>query len=583
MRQKNATSILIAMLLIISIFLTSCASKSAPEINNFDTFSREIFCSLVTSDPITLHYTLSHPEHYGIHNLPDGFSAFSYESIQKEMPLYENLYESLGEFSYENLTKSQQILYEILKDKLELKLKEKNYLSLSESLGPTTGIQAQLPILLAEFRIEDKSDLEQYFSVLKTIPTYFSSLLSLETKKKELGTLPAKSTLTHIINQCESYLDAQGSTILISSFNKKIANAGFLSEKERIQAIQKNKSLVKKNLIPAYESLLTGLANLLPFAKNNGSLCHYPQGSEYYEYLVRATTGSKKSATELMTLMQKYLDNAQKTLLEYAEKDPSLFRTCQDYTAKFHTPEQILETLKKSIAKDFPLCKSTGYTIKKVDKSLQNYLSPAFYLTPPLDDTQKNVIYVNYSDHYDNSSLFNTLAHEGYPGHLLQTCYAADKNFPILRYLLDYGGYTEGWATYAEIYAYRYTGSSTDEIKILQNNMTATLCLYGIADIGVHKVGWNKSQLASFLSPYGTFDPDSVESLYDAILDEPASYLKYSVGYIEFLLLKEEFKKEAGTNYSDMAFHTYVLNMGPASFEILQKHLRDDDNYAILG
>lgn len=552
---------------------SSDAPRSA--IRDFDTFSQNLFRSLATSDPLTLNYTLSHPENYGIHKLPDGFSSFTYDSLKKETISYENLLASLQTFDKDKLTHSQQILYEILEDRLSLQIEEKKYLALSESLGPTTGIQAQLPVLLAEFRIEDSNDLSQYFCALRTLPRYFSSLLSVEKMKKQLGTLPSRGTLNRIINQCETYLKDQGTSILISTFTRKIAQADFLSEKERQKAIRKNRELIQKAVIPAYESLLGGLTDLLPFAGTDGALCHYKDGLSYYEHLVHTVTGSSRSVTELIDQMQAALTRSHKALLAYAEKDPSLFRTCQDYTGKFTSPEQILDTLKEKTAADFPSCHATSYTVKKVDESLQDTLSPAFYLTPPLDDPNNNVIYINGADRYDPSSLFNTLAHEGYPGHLLQTCYAADKKFPVLRYLLDYGGYTEGWASYAEIYAYKYTGQSDDEVEILRNNMTATLCLYGLADTGVHYKGWTVQELSDFLKPYGTFEASSVEDLYYAIVDEPASYLKYTVGYLEFTFLKEEYRQKAGSHYSDKAFHTYVLDMGPASFDILRKHLPD--------
>ena len=60
--------------------------------------------------------------------------------------------------------------------------------------------------------------------------------------------------------------------------------------------------------------------------------------------------------------------------------------------------------------------------MRYVDKSLEEHLSPAFYLIPPIDDYKSNVVYINNSQ-VDNNRLFTTLAHEGYPGHLYQTTY----------------------------------------------------------------------------------------------------------------------------------------------------------------
>ena len=148
------------------------------------------------------------------------------------------------------------------------------------------------------------------------------------------------------------------------------------------------------------------------------------------------------------------------------------------------------------------------------------------------------------------------------------------KNLPALRYLLDYGGYTEGWATYAEIYSYKYAGVSKDEIGILRNNMVVSLCLYGLCDIGVHARGWSREELLSFLNGYGSWGRETADSIYDAVTDEPASYLKYTAGYLEFMRLKDKMKEKLGDSYSEKTFHTYVLNMGPASFDILEKYIQ---------
>lgn len=573
---------LILLFFVISV-LTSCkAEGNAPipdaSVNpdrEFESFTDNLFKNEVCSDSLTLNYMLSHPENYSISSdiLPKGFSSFTYEDLEGHSLELENMLGALKKFEQKKLSRGQLILYDILSDTLETRLEGQNYLAFTESLGPTTGIQAQLPVLLAEFRIEDQTDLSQYFSLLRTTPDYFSSLLSIETRKKELGTLPCRSTLSHIINQCESYLGENGTSVLESSFEKKINDCSFLDADARQKAIRQNRRLVQKKIIPAYKELMAGLVDLLPFAGTDGALCHYDRGDGYYTYLVRSVTGSSRTPDELKELLMSRLESAEQTLISYAAKEPALFGSCQDYAAKFTSPEQILSTLKAAATADFPSCENTDYSVKYVDEALEDYLSPAFYLTPPIDDSENNVIYINGADRYDPASLFNTLAHEGYPGHLLQTCYMQSQNLPLLRYILGYGGYTEGWASYAEIYSYKYTGGSEGEVQILQNNMITALCLYGLADIGVHSEGWSPDDLYHFMKAYGTWEKDAVTKLYEAIIDEPASYLKYAVGYLEFTLLKDKFREIDGKNYSDKRFHTYILDMGSAPFHVLEKYM----------
>ena len=100
---------------------------------------------------------------------------------------------------------------------------------------------------------------------------------------------------------------------------------------------------------------------------------------------------------------------------------------------QYTKPDEILETLKAQISKDFPALSKCSYKVKYVPKALEGSLSPAFYLVPPLDRYQDNVVYINRGTRFQNEDLFPTLAHEGYPGHLYQNVYFISNNTCDLR------------------------------------------------------------------------------------------------------------------------------------------------------
>ena len=106
---------------------------------------------------------------------------------------------------------------------------------------------------------------------------------------------------------------------------------------------------------------------------------------------------------------------------------------------------------------------------------MEEYLSPAFYMIPPIDNSGENVIYINPGHISDDLTLFTTLAHEGYPGHLYQTVYYSATKHPPIRDLLSFGGYTEGWATYCEMLSYYYSPLSHDMATLLQHNASVIL------------------------------------------------------------------------------------------------------------
>ena len=93
--------------------------------------------------------------------------------------------------------------------------------------------------------------------------------------------------------------------------------------------------------------------------------------------------------------------------------------------------------------------------LKTVDGILTAMSAPAFYMTPPMDANDSHTIYINPDTEKNTLDLYATLAHEGFPGHLYQTVYSqtalSRRNAPLLQHLLYYGGFTEGWAVYAEL------------------------------------------------------------------------------------------------------------------------------------
>ena len=173
----------------------------------------------------------------------------------------------------------------------------------------------------------------------------------------------------------------------------------------------------------------------------------------------------------------------------------------------------------------------------------------------------------------DSLSLFTTLAHEGYPGHLYQTTYYSATSPDPVRNVLSFGGYTEGWATYSEMLSYYFTPLTREQALLTQRNASVILGLYALADIGIHYDGWSLLDTVAFFRDYGIRDTSTVEEIYSLIVTDPGNYLKYYIGYVEFLELKKDAIKKWGDKFSQERFHKAVLDVGPAPFDILRKYI----------
>lgn len=578
MKHNKKTYFLFLLCLSLFCFLTGCNHTTVVEHaqtadSTFDDFTNNIFINEVQKDGLTLNYTLSNPEKYGIKNTKPTLGDFSVEHMTAELAMTENYLSTLNEFDYSSLTKEQQITYDILKNYLEQELKISNFSLYPEILSPTTGIQAQLPVLLAEYNYYSKKDIDNYLSLLKDMPRYFGQIIDYEKQKSDAGLFMSDHSADAIISQCEQFIKEKETNLLIEVFHDRMTELDILSEKERKEYESRNKAYVLKYVIPAYQNLIDGLASLKGTGKVDGGLAGYPKGKDYYSYLVKATTGSSRSINEINRLLDYAIKHSIKKMTEATNGDVSILEKANGSKFPLTEPSAIITSLEQSIQKDFPKLDNVDCTIKYVHKSLEDNLSPAFYLTPPFDNYSRNSIYINRSKKYNLDNIFTTLAHEGYPGHLYQTVYFNQQNPKPIRTLLSFGGYSEGWATYAEMNSYYMAGLDSTSAKILQNNQVASLCMYAKIDLGVNYLNWDLNDTADYLKDFGITNKKTIELVHYTMIQEPANYMKYTLGYLEIMALRDEASKKLGDDFKLKDFHTFFLNMGSAQFDILHKYM----------
>ena len=536
------------IIIFILLFLTGCQSEDVA----FQNFTHILFQSEVTSTTIGLHYTLENPEAYEITSVPVTFGTFHSDTLTTKV-YFENLKSALESFSYASLSPENQLTYDVVSSYIDVASAGCSFYLYEEPLSPLTGIHAQLPVLLAEYQFHSTDDIETYLSLLRTLPDYFDSLIQFEKEKAKAGLFMSDSVADEVIAQCHSFVEMGNDNYLISTFEERINSLNTTNY------IEENREIVLNTVLPAYKKLANTITELKGTGTNKSGLCYYPDGTDYYKYLVRYVTGSSRNISELRELIQNQIDSDTADLKK-------VLATSSNITMNL-TPEETLTYLQSKIVKTFPSSPDVSVEIKQVPHSLEKYLSPAYYLIPPIDNYTENVIYINNHYSMDNISLFTTLAHEGYPGHLYQTTYYASTNPDPIRTCLNFNGYVEGWATYAEMCSYYISPLDKPLATLLQKNSSVVLGLYAAADIGIHYDGWDEKETYEFFSSYGIEEEDTVAEIYKAILGDPANYLSYYVGYVEILELKKEY---VGTQ---MEFHKELLEIGPAPFCVIKEYL----------
>lgn len=554
------------------LLLSACGTEeSVDENERFEEYTQEVFCNEVSSNTINLHYTLKNPEDYGITDYEVSLGSFESDPDMVKVSA-ENMRQALQEFSYEGLSLQNRITFDILEYQVKSAEKNADYVLYEEPLGLVSGVQTQFPVVMSEYRFYDRQDVETYLELLEMTGDYFDSLIKFEREKADAGLFMADYALDTVLEQCRAFLEMGDGNYLYSTFADRVKDVNELTKEEKSDYIQDNALAVSDCVFPAYEKLISSLEELRGSGENEKGLVNLPDGADYYELVVRRATGSERSVEEMEDLTRRQITDD----LEAMEQVLGITTEEAQEAAASMTQDSaglILSKLQDGIKEAFPEAPDTALEVKYVPEEMEEHLSPAFYMIPAIDNTEENVIYINRAHMNDDLTLFTTLAHEGYPGHLYQTVYYESTDPDPVRSVMDFGGYVEGWATYAEMGSYYLTPLSKEQAVLLQKNSSIILGLYALADMGIHYEGWSRMDTVAFFSNYGITDTETIERIYELIIGSPGNYLKYYIGYVEFLELKKDWAEEKGTEYSQKEFHEAVLEVGPAPFDIVEKYM----------
>lgn len=583
----------------------------------FVLISDSILKNSYENDSLSCQFSFRDSSQFGISDEACALPCYDREEYLNSKDSLEISLASLKHLTPDRLSKKARATYDILLTYLEGNLKGCEFPYYEEPLSPTGGIHISLPVLLAEFPIEDETDLQKYLSILSLIPSYFESLANFETDKAAAGMIMSGEDVDLVVSQCDFFASPDGLNLFRECFQEDLAML-FPEDSEKQEDYRaQHETLLTTKISPAYAKLGDAMALLKEPGKPRRGLCRYEKGQEYYAYHIQQLIGTDASTKEILQKLQtrllalyeelavvqsQYLSeqNAGKQSrntenIENTESEDT--RQTEKATGQIQTGDY-LPAIHEAMSDSFPtLPGSCPVTIKDIPDALAEYTAPAYYFTPCISlcregdtDSVKNVIYVGKEAKENPEELFTTLAHEGYPGHMYQNVYflssqgVSRKN--VLRYCMDFPGYSEGWAMYVELLSFAHAGDiyalsgekmntpGDSYLQLLRLSREIQLCLLCILDINIHNDGATVEDITPYLARIGIKEPDTIENVYSYLINEPGTYLKYYVGYLELLECKELFRQyceDTGDTYSDLAFHTFFLSHGPDSYTNIKK------------
>lgn len=541
----------------------------------FEALCQTLFKDELSQSYLTLHYTLTDPESYGITDYPKTFGAISSEIMKENAAEQEQLRKDLAGIHPEYLTDSQRLTYRILAKAMEYEHLADGLEFYYQPLAPSTGVQAQLPILLTEFAFYRKQDVEDYLTLLSDIDSYYQQILDFEREKAAAGLFMTDACVDQIVEESSGYLLPPEQNLMASGFDRRIDAMEGLTEDEKADFKARNLTVLTEHFIPAYELLLQGLTELKGSCNNEQGLCYDPDGKAYYEYLIQSSIGTTyDTMDELKKAIENQINDDLLAIAEVLKDHPDVLNQMDQYAFCETEPEKILELLQERIQEDFPEIVSYQYVTKFVPEELKNSLSPAFFLVPPINQYDNCVIYINQGSSSGAQTLFTTLAHEGIPGHLYQNVYFLSNCDADIRKILTFLGYSEGWASYVENYCYTIENGLSPELgQVLARNASATLGIHALMDLNINYYGWSEAQAEEYLKQYFDLEQsDAVSAIYQAMKNDPSNYMAYYVGYLEIIRMRDKAQEILKDKFRIKEFHRFLLDIGPAPFTVIEPY-----------
>ncbi|MDR0948135.1 MAG: DUF885 family protein, partial [Lachnospiraceae bacterium] len=333
--------------------------------HRFTKMTNTLFRDEMSQNTLNMHYTLAYPENFGIYDYNAVLPAYSAESKQKGQEQTKEVLETLSKINPNRLPDNQQYTYRLLKNALETALTMSGYPYYQEPLSPASGMQTQLPILLAEYSFRNKKDVEDYLELLNQTDEYFDSLVVYEQEKAKAGLFMNSLSLEKVLTQCETILTKEsllaGDHFLQTTFVERLEDLykqETITREEAKYYIAQNNRLLSTVLMPAYEALYDGLFVLEDETIALEGLGSKPEGAAYYELLLRSETGSNRDIAQIKKMLTTQLETEFGALHQLLTDHQDLILSDYSYELDrafpYQSPKQMLPDLQERMAQDFP-------------------------------------------------------------------------------------------------------------------------------------------------------------------------------------------------------------------------------------
>jgi len=435
--------------------------------------------------------------------------------------------------------------------------------------------------------IREEADAEAYLSRLEQFPAYLGGELDRIRSAREMGLVPPDFLLDKAIPQMEaSLVDAREGGSMVASLVRRTGELGIAGDWSA-----RATPIVSGPIADALESQLAELKQQRAIAGGDPGMWSQPHGPEWYEWALRASTTTTMSPGEIhemgLTQLEEiharmdpilrdlgYTDgsvgdrmNALATddRFKFAEGDPGraeIMAFIQDR----------VDWIKAQMPRAFNTLVPGNLEVRRLPLAEEPGAPTAYGGAGSKDGTIPGKMWINLrtTDLHRKYSVPTLVHHETIPGHVWQGEYA--NQLPLIRSILAFNAYSEGWALYAEQLADElgaYDEHPAWRLGYLQDQAFRACRL--VVDTGLHHKRWGREQAIRFFTERNGNDRAEIESEVDRYCSWPGQACGYKVGHSEILRQRARAKAAMGGSYDLRGFDDAVVMGGNVPLDVLAK------------
>ena len=450
------------------------------------------------------------------------------------------------------------------------------------------GAYLDIPRFLdSDHRIENAADGDAYLARLHSYAKQLDGELERIKAAREGGLVPPAFLLDKALQQINmSAQNARAGGSLVESIERRSKNIpGDWAGRARTIAAQE--------IAPALDRQIRELEAQRAVAKDDPGISARPHGEDFYRWALKASTTTTMSPDEVhelglsevkrlhaqMDTILKEIGYTQGTVGERMTglaKDPR-YKFAEGDKGRAEIMALIndrLAWIKAQMPRAFNKVVNPNMEVKRLPPEEEPGAPGAYGGAGSIDGTIPGRFWINLrtTDLHSKYSLPDLTMHEAIPGHIWQGEYTHEM--PLIRQMLAFNAYSEGWALYAEQLADELGAYDTDHVARLGylQSISFRACRL-VVDTGIHAKGWTRERGVRYFVDVNGSNPEEVASEVDRYCSWPGQACGYKVGHSEINRQRDRAKAALGAKFDLRAFDDTVVLGGNVPLDVLAKNV----------